>query len=263
MTLLFLTAATVVYLDKAKIAASRSKSSNQVEKSKGLIISLGLLAKNDYHDRFKKILKKVNLNPQEFRKGFELSFKKKQKSQIENEKNYVASNSDALSDIEFFWYFITETSLFPALAAIMFHLEVLEHLWVIISGEARERSYPLFQEIVDKFIINPAKSIIIHEEQVTDASNVDEISDIVNRIYSTCDKQNLDEADITTDITSGTAAMSAGCILAVVRSKRRAQYLRQSDFKFQKVEVTISALRYLAHEIVTYFESEIMTEKIR
>jgi hypothetical protein len=129
---------------------------------------------------------------------------------------------------------IIQTPLIVALRAIEFHLDVLEHIWVVVTQEGQYYYDAL--NIIIKKVFNNLK---IYKKQLNEPYDINAIQSIVNTIYAEANSKGLTEDKVTVDITGGTALMSVGGVLACVRSRRRVEYLRQDNFKFASIPVTI------------------------
>ncbi|MFN3422876.1 MAG: hypothetical protein ACK40X_14280, partial [Armatimonadota bacterium] len=140
---------------------------------------------------------------------------------------------------------LADTPIIAALRAVAFHSDKLEHVWAMVSDEAKD-SFQVFEAVLKKAF----PKVKCHQIPLKDANDPIAIKDAVNSAYQQAIQFGLSEEQVTTDITGGSAIMSVGGALACVRSKRRLQYLRQDNFQFIAVPVTIASLKEAIDELL-------------
>jgi len=149
---------------------------------------------------------------------------------------------------------LAQTSLYPAFAAIVHHWAPLEYLWLIVTTETETSTLMLFKKIWEKNF-TPLKKVKLEPVKLTNPDSATAISQLIDTtINDALLNQQLDEDQITADITGGTALMSVGMILACVRSKRRVQYLGQQSKQLQTIDVTVKSIPRLFDELMEQLE---------
>lgn len=140
---------------------------------------------------------------------------------------------------------LADTPIFAALRAVAYHSGKLEYVWAMVSDEAKD-SFQVFEAVLKKTF----PKVKCRQIPLKDANDPIAIKDDVNSAYRQAIQFGLSEEQVTTDITGGSAIMSVGGALACVRSRRRLQYLRQDNFQFIAVPVTIASLREAIDELL-------------
>jgi hypothetical protein len=132
---------------------------------------------------------------------------------------------------------LADTPLAPPFYAIAYHYQKLEHLWIVVTEQTKGDELSLFREICRR--LNANAKFQIHELELRNPDDLPSIQQVVNAAYKQAESLGLPENEVTTDITSGSSLMSAGSVLACVRSQRRVQYLNQTTYELQEVPVGV------------------------
>lgn len=140
---------------------------------------------------------------------------------------------------------VAGTPVFVALRAAVYHSQSLRYIWIIVSKEA-ENFFTVFDVLLKKLF----PEVKCYKLELEDANDVTAIQAVVNKAYQDAKNLGLSEDQVTTDITGGSAIMSVGGALACVRSRRRLQYLRQDNFQFIAIPVTIANLKEAIDELL-------------
>jgi hypothetical protein len=150
---------------------------------------------------------------------------------------------------------ISSTSIYTPLVAIGHHISLIHHVWLMVSEQAKKQTLPIFHQTVT-FLFGDKLDIInnMHTEDIPDPNNISAVSRIVNSIYHKAEAYDLEENDVTCDITAGTASMSAGMILGCVRKQRKVQYLRQDSFKLNQIYVMATDIPGVLEELMEQYE---------
>jgi hypothetical protein len=126
---------------------------------------------------------------------------------------------------------IARTNWGPLYIAVRHHAPTLEHCWLLYSMgkkgscEQLEVAKRLIQQVV---AAAGRGAVEVHPEPVADVSDPARVAHLVDEIYDRAVRRfDLRPEEIVADITGGTAAMSAGMMIAVLPENRRMQYLRQ------------------------------------
>jgi len=130
---------------------------------------------------------------------------------------------------------LADTPLAPPFYAIAYHYQKLEHLWIVVTEQTKGDELSLFREICRRL----NAEFQIHELELKNSDDLPSIQQVVNAAYKQAESLGLPENEVTTDITSGSSLMSAGSVLACVRSQRRVQYLNQTTYELQEVPVGV------------------------
>ncbi|MEM9758090.1 MAG: hypothetical protein AAF933_02595 [Pseudomonadota bacterium] len=139
-------------------------------------------------------------------------------------------------DSDRFWTAYRKRQLYatnwgPLCAAVEMHAGTLEQVWIIHSNESAT-GLDAVSALVRAIVGRP---VVVHRDEllVKDVNDVSEIVGIVNQIYATLQRLpgKLTTMDVIADITGGTAAMSAGMVLATLDDQRPIEYLRQERTK--------------------------------
>ncbi|MBD3339180.1 MAG: hypothetical protein GF353_08720 [Candidatus Lokiarchaeota archaeon] len=244
-SLLFMVSAIVIYFEKQKADQLDSFASITPVKTPHLIIMLSKMQLSEEFEKFKELIPKIQRSPDFFQKNFPKLANYKSRDQLEEiDKDY----GEPLAP---FIKFILKSKLYPPVLAIFHHLEKLEHLWILVTEDAGKTTLPVFKQIL-KTLFNWKDYEII---PVADPDDINSVSRVVDTVYTRAEASfKLDEHDVTADITGGTAAMTAGVILACVRRMRRVQYLRQSDFTLRSIDVTVRSIPRLFDELIDKLE---------
>lgn len=140
---------------------------------------------------------------------------------------------------------VAGTPIFAALRAVAYHSQSLRYMWIIVSKEAET-----FFKILEILIKKVFPKVKCYKIELEDANDITAIQAVVNKAYQDAKNLGLSEDQVTTDITGGSAIMSVGGALACVRSRRRLQYLRQDNFQFIAIPVTIANLKEAIDELL-------------
>jgi len=130
---------------------------------------------------------------------------------------------------------LADTPIAPPFCAIAYHYQKLEHLWIVFTEQTKHDELSLFRKICDLLKVK----FKIHEMKLENPDDLPSIQRVINTAYREAESLGLPESEVTTDITSGSSLMSAGGVLACVRSQRRVQYLNQTTYKLQEVPVGV------------------------
>ncbi len=224
-------------------------------KTRGLIISLSGLAppvKADVDKRIQSI-RDAGIGPEELRRklGAAISLKVAGKTDRDELNTLLDPKGDSSGKVILdLLEPLLKIPLYTPLAAIGHHFERLEKTWVLRTARAKQEAWETFEQLISLFFPEKQPEPV----DVRDPNNVAEVSSTVNAIYGDAQRAGIPEGDVTADITGGTASMSAGIILACVRSKRRVQYLRQDNFTLQPVDVTVRTIPWLVEEFIEQLE---------
>ena len=111
----------------------------------------------------------------------------------------------------------------PLAAAVELHHSRLGHVWLLCTEQVHEDF-----ELVTKWIrFLAGRPVHVSEVVVKDRNDVQATRRLVDAVYASLEIVGLKENQAIADITSGTAAMSAGIILATLDEQRHVQYLNQ------------------------------------
>ena len=141
---------------------------------------------------------------------------------------------------------LADTPFAPPLYAIAHHSPRLEHLWLVFTPQTRDEELGLFQDICDRLRV----PFQLHEMELGNPDDLLDIQQVINTAYREAEELGLPESEVTTDITSGSALMSAGGVLACVRSQRRVQYLNQTTYELQEVPVSVENIAEAIQEFL-------------
>jgi len=130
---------------------------------------------------------------------------------------------------------LADTPFAPPFYAIAYHSQKLEHLWIVVTEQTKGDELSLFREICQRL----KSQFQIHELELKNPDDLPSIQQVINTAYKQAESLGLPEYEVTTDITSGSSLMSAGGVLACVRSQRRVQYLNQTTYELQEVPVGV------------------------
>lgn len=133
--------------------------------------------------------------------------------------------------------------VFPALRAIRYHSP--KDLWAIVPEDAKY-NFQALQACVEIFF----PKVHLHKIDLSNANDPGIIQQVVNQAYRDAAAKGYSEDRITTDITGGGTMMGVGGALACVRRRRRVQFLRQDNFKFITVPVTVNNIREAIIEFI-------------
>ncbi|MFZ5518637.1 MAG: hypothetical protein ACOY90_18555 [Candidatus Zhuqueibacterota bacterium] len=245
-SLMFIVLGVVNFTEKQKIEQLISPNQGVPRKTKGLVLSLSVLSKKEKINKFirlinseKVILSKVRAILQEILK-YTTPEKRLDMNSILKPEIYTLKAIEAFR-------LLMETPLYPPLLAMEHHRNNLEQIWVLLTSEAEETSLQPFETIIN-FLY---KKIKITKVEINDPDDVNRICKTVDDIYIRAKSlSNLDEEDITADITSGPATATAGIVLACVRSKRQVQYLGRRSMNLQSIEVNVRSIPNLFDELM-------------
>ncbi len=243
-SLLFMVSAIVIYFEKQKAARLQTSDSVKPEKSPHLIIMLSKISASEEFEKFKEMIPHIKETPDFFQQNlFEIAKYKSEDRLCEIEKDY--------KPLAPFFKFILTSQLYPPVAAILHHFEKLDRIWILVTDEAKQTTLPVFEEILKKIFNRKSYETI----RIKDPDDVNSVSRAVDGVYIEAETTyGMKEYEVTTDITGGTAAMTAGSILACVRSMRRVQYLRQSDYTLRSIDVTVRSIPRLFDELIEQLE---------
>jgi len=141
---------------------------------------------------------------------------------------------------------LADTPLAPPFYAIAYHYQKLEHLWIVVTEQTKGDELSLFREIC----LRLNAEFQIHELELRNPDDLPSIQQVVNAAYKQAESLGLPENEVTTDITSGSSLMSAGSVLACVRSQRRVQYLNQTTYELQEVPVGVENVAEAIQELL-------------
>ena len=141
---------------------------------------------------------------------------------------------------------LADTPFAPPLYAIAYHSERLEHLWLVVTSETEKEELCLLRKILR----NLNAQFKIHELRLENPDDLSAIQRVINIAYHQAKELGLPESEVTTDITSGSALMSVGGVLACVRSQRRVQYLNQTTYELQEVPVSVENVAEAIQELL-------------
>ena len=111
----------------------------------------------------------------------------------------------------------------PLAAAVELHHLRLQHVWLFCTEQVHG-DFALVEKWI-RFLVG--RPIQITEITVKDRNDVHATRRLADAVYSSLETVGLKENQVIADITSGTAAMSAGIILATLDEQRHVQYLSQ------------------------------------
>ena len=247
--LLFFVVTIFNFIEEQRLARTKVPETERPAITPGLVLTLSKLIPGEELQKFIKNIDKLDISKREF----VTIFKKVEKFKSTKNLNDIKSlfvNYKNKTDYEQFFNFIVESRLFPMLKAINYHREKLSTIWVLVTKETEDTSWKIFEKIFKKFY-NRDNDIDLISEKIKNPDDIDEISKSIDRIYLSAVKDsNLDEQEITSDITGGPSSVSVGIILACVRSKRRVQFLSQNNFQLQQIDVNVHSIPHLFEEMV-------------
>jgi hypothetical protein len=105
------------------------------------------------------------------------------------------------------------------------HASILKHCWILCT-KGQGGSAGQF-DTARGILVLCAPNAEFRQVTVSDAHDVSCIVPIVEAIYHPGENYDIDPSRIIADFTGGTAAMSAGMILATLNEDRQVEYLRQ------------------------------------
>jgi hypothetical protein len=117
---------------------------------------------------------------------------------------------------------ILKSNFGPLYVALEYHAPMLVRCWITTTPQT-ESGYAVASLMLRLITGGRAEC---DQNSLEDANDVSAIGRKVRNLYET-GLGNLRPEDVIVDITSGTAAMSAGLVLASLSEERRVQYLRQ------------------------------------
>lgn len=245
-SLMFIVLGVVNFIEKQKIEQLISPKQSIPRKTRGLVLSLSVLYNKDKINKFlrlmeseKQIPNKISTLLQEIL-TYATSEKKIEMEEILKPEIYTEKGIEAFK-------LLMETPLYPPLLAMEHHRNNLEQIWVLLTTEAEETALQPFENIINLLY----KKIKIEKVEIKNPDDVNRICKTVDDIYIRSKSlSNLDEEDITADITSGPATATAGIILACVRSKRQVQYLGRRSMNLQSIEVNVRSIPNLFDELM-------------
>lgn len=123
---------------------------------------------------------------------------------------------------------IGRTNWGPLYVAVRHHAPVLEYCWILCSPASRGQ-FDVAKTLVEGVAGAAGRRVAVVQKDVEDASNVALAVEAVEGIFREARHRGLDAGEVIADLTGGTAAMSAGMVLATLPEGRLLQYLRQ-DF---------------------------------
>ena len=235
-------------------------------RTKGLIISLSPLRK-EIIDELNNYLDRINIPAEEARRAFNKTMELKSNGKLDGNGVDVENQIEkAIFDInlvleecrsEFIKMLalLSKSRLYTPLLALNHHQTMIQNVWLLVSKLAEETTEKIFDKIVQFFYgdIFP-KHVKIDKERIPNPNDLESITKIIDTIYVRAETHGLEENEVTSDITGGTASMSAGIILACVRTKRKVEYLRQDNFRLQKIIVTARNIPGVIEELIDQFE---------
>lgn len=123
----------------------------------------------------------------------------------------------------------------PLAAAVSLHWDNrleggtrLETCWLITTKASRGAKGELAEHAKDVIRLLTMGTVQTNVVELNDQNSVEEMLSLVESIYSrAAAAHNLDALEVTADMTGGTAAMTAGMVLATLDDSRPLQYLTQ------------------------------------
>ena len=248
--LIFLIVSIVLLIEKEKLSKITFCDPVNPIKTKGLVITLSIFSALE---NFSELIETLTFDKKKFLAYFKIVQSYKSKENLDEMRKEFPLDSNGEKLYEFF-RLLAKSQLYPALIAVVYHIPKLKQVWILLSDEAKAKTLPLFLMLCDKAIPGWDK-IKIKEVPLRYKENVKHVSMVVNSIYYNLNEEKeLGEQEITADITGGLASITAGIILACVRSKRRVQYLSQIDFKLKAINVNVASIPHLFDEMVEQIE---------
>lgn len=123
---------------------------------------------------------------------------------------------------------IGRTNWGPLYVAVRHHAPVLERCWILCSPASRKQ-FEVAKALVEGVAGAAGRRVAVVPRDVEDASNVALAAEVVEGIFREARHRGLDAGEVIADLTGGTAAMSAGMVLATLPEGRLLQYLRQDS----------------------------------
>ncbi len=149
-----------------------------------------------------------------------------------------------LKDIKLTWA--------PLLRAILFHVPVLERVYILISPQSGERKGE-FKKILDKYQNKTGSKFEIIFSKEVSFDNYEEIHCELRRIIKEIKRDGYRDEDISIYISGGTSAVTLALTLLAVKEGRQVEYMEQTsvDAKILSINVNIEDLFSLAPELRT------------
>lgn len=124
---------------------------------------------------------------------------------------------------------IGRTNWGPLYVAVRRHAPVLDRCWILCS-EASRGQFEVAKALVETLARSAgSRGVRVVRQDVEDASDVAAAARVVENIFREALRQGLGEGEVIADMTGGTAAISAGMVLATLPEGRLLQYLRQDQ----------------------------------
>lgn len=126
---------------------------------------------------------------------------------------------------------IARTNWGPLYVAVRHHAPTVEHCWLLCSvGKGGgDDQFEVAERLVQQVVAAAGRGAIqVHPEPVADVNDITGVALVVDGIYVQARRRfGLRPEEVIADITGGTAAMSAGVVIATLPQERRLQYVRQ------------------------------------
>ena len=119
-----------------------------------------------------------------------------------------------------------QTSWGPLAAAVDLHQERLRHVWLLCTPQVHH-DVPLIRKWIGFLATANPVGVEVHEVQLADRNSVHDAREAIHGIYRSLEAVGLRDNQVMADMTGGTAAMTAGMILATLDDQRQVEYLSQ------------------------------------
>lgn len=124
---------------------------------------------------------------------------------------------------------IGRTNWGPLYVAARHHAPVLERCWILCSSGVTEQ-FEIARALVEAIVRAAGRSdVTVMKRDLRDASDIAVAVEAVEAAFREARRARLKDDDLVADMTGGTAAVSAGMVLATLPAGRRLEYLRQEQ----------------------------------
>ena len=121
-----------------------------------------------------------------------------------------------------------KTSWGPLAAAVELHQDRLKHVWLLCTPQVHD-DFPLIRKWIRFLASSSAGTGVVEVEEVPlrDRNSVRDAREAIDGIYRKLEGSGIRENQVIADMTGGTAAMTAGMILATLDEQKQVEYLSQ------------------------------------
>jgi hypothetical protein len=113
----------------------------------------------------------------------------------------------------------------PMAFVVRYHAPTLEHCWLIVTKGGSAGHFNHAEQFIKRLV---ERQIHIHCVEIENENEIDETANSVSGLYRELTRKGpLQPSDVIADFTGGTAAMSAGMIIATLNEKENIEYVNQ------------------------------------